>query len=461
MGRRVVAVIGGGISGLACAHALHRTADPAIEVIVLEGSARVGGILHTSSIGGLQVDAGADAFLARVPEGERLAREVGLGELLVSPSTGQAYVWIGDRLRPIPEGTLLGVPGSWRSLASSRVLSPAGLLRAAADLVLPASAPVGDISVGELVRRRLGRQVVDRLVDPLLGGVYAGRADELSLESTVPQLAAAAHGQRSVMRVVRSRTAAAPVDTSPVFSSLDGGLGQLPQAIARSLGDAVRLSSRAALVERVGNAWRITLVGGRALVVDAVVAATPAPVASSLLRFAAPEVSTELAGVRTASVVVVTMALPRGALAGAPGGSGFLVPATEGRLMKACTFSSAKWAHLDRGDVTIVRCSVGRAGEPAPDDDDEIVARLLTELALAVGLTARPLEVRVSRWADALPQYAVGHRERIARVDAALAALPGLALAGSAYDGVGVPACIRSGEKAAATVLAHLRARPG
>ncbi len=427
------------------------------DVVVLEGSARVGGLLHSSSVGGLSVDAGADAFLARVPEGERLARQVGLGDLLVAPSTGLAHVWVGDRLRRLPSGTLLGVPESLRSLRGSGVLSHRGLLRAAADLMLPITARDGDVSVGEIVRRRLGREVVDRLVDPLLGGVYAGRADDLSLNATVPQLATALIGQRSMMRAVRARSAESVGDVAPVFQSLDGGLGQLPLAIARLLGDAVRLSSRAALIERVGNAWRVTLVGGRALVVDAVVVATPAPAASALLRYAAPVVATELVAIRTASVVIVTFALPRGALAAAPEGSGFLVPTTEGRLMKACTFSSAKWSHLDRGDVTIVRCSVGRAGEPAPDDDDEIVARLLAELRVVVGLTAAPVDVRVSRWNDALPQYAVGHVDRIARVGAALDGLPGLALAGSAYDGVGVPACIRSGEKAAAIVVAHLR----
>lgn len=458
MGRASVAVIGGGISGLATAHALRRDGADLADVTVLEATARVGGILHTTEVGGLPVDAGADAFLARVPEGERLVREIGLGAALVAPATGLAHVWVHGRLRPVPAGTLLGVPGSLRSLARSRVLSARGLARAAADLVLPATAVDGDVDVAALVGRRLGRQVVDRLVDPLLGGVYAGRADHLSLDATVPQLAATARAQRSLMRAVRSLPAAPAAPGTPVFRSLRDGLGQLPVALADALGhDVVRRSSRAALVERVGNAWRITLVGGRALVVDAVVVAVPAPVAGRLLRFAAPSVAGELSAIATASVVIVTFAFPRGALAKAPVGSGFLVPATEGRLMKACTFSSAKWAHLDHGAVSILRCSVGRADEPVPDDDDRIVGQLLDELRSAVGLTAAPVDVRVSRWDDALPQYDVGHRERVARVDAAVAALPGLALAGSAYDGVGVPACIRSGELAAATVLAHLR----
>lgn len=428
---------------------------------VLEGSARVGGILHTSEVGGIQVDAGADAFLARVPEAERLAREVGLGASLVSPATGTAHIWVGGRMRALPPGTILGVPGSLRSVVSSGVLSWRGLLRAAGDLVLPRTPVLGDVAVGDLVGRRLGREVVERLVDPLLGGVYAGRADDLSLESTVPQLNRGARTHRSLMRAVRARPSESPSTEGPVFQSLDGGLGRLPEAVARGLGDGVvRLSSRAALIERVGSAWRITLVGGRALVVDAVVVATPAPIAATLLRYAAPALSGELSAIATASVVIVTFAFPRDALAGAPAGSGFLVPATEGRLMKACTFSSAKWAHLDAGEVAIVRCSVGRAGEPAPDDDDVIVTRLLDELRMSVGVTASPVDVRVTRWTDALPQYAVGHRDRVSRIETALAQLPGLALAGSAYDGVGVPACIRSGDAAARVVLAHLRSQP-
>ena len=449
-----VAVIGAGVSGLTAAHALRRD-HPGLEVTVLEGSDRVGGILHTSSVGGLPVDAGADAFLARVPDGTRLVHELGLADALVSPATGAASVWTGGRMRALPSGTLLGVPGSLRELARSRVLSPAGLARAAGDRVLPGRALDGDVAVGELVGRRLGRQVVDRLVDPLLGGVYAGRADDLSLEATVPQLAALVGEHRSLLRAVGSRPA--PDADSPVFHSLRGGLGQLTDALAAPLGDGLRLQSPAALIERVGTAWRITMVGGRALVVDAVVVATPAPVAARLLRYAATPLSAELAAVDTASVAIVTLALPRGSLAGAPTGSGFLVPASEGRLVKAVTFTSAKWAHLDRGDVVLARCSVGRAGEPPPASDDDLLAGVLADLRASVGLTAAPVDVRVSRWVDALPQYAVGHRARVERITAALAGLPGLALAGSAYDGVGIPACIRSAEAAAAQISTHLR----
>jgi len=192
------------------------------------------------------------------------------------------------------------------------------------------------------------------------------------------------------------------------------------------------------------------------MVVDALVVATPAPVTAKLLRFAAPAVTAELEAVETASVVIVTFAFPIAALAAAPPGSGFLVPSSEGRLMKACTLSSAKWAALAGGDIAIVRCSLGRAGDVVPDDDDDIVARLRAELREAVGVTAAPTDIRVTRWVAALPQYAVGHGERVARIEAEVGTLPGLALAGAAYGGVGVQACIRSGEQAAARLLAGL-----
>jgi len=463
-GRPLVAVVGAGISGLAAAHALVRGHGDAVEVMVLEGSDRVGGILHTSDVAGLPVDAGADAFLARVPDASDLATAVGLGEDLVAPATTDAWLWVGGRMRRLPAGTVLGVPRTLRSLARSGALGPRGLARAAVDLVRPGRPLTGDAAVADVVAARLGRRVVDRLVDPLLGGVYAGRAATLSLEATAPQVAAAARAGGSLMRAMRA-AAGAGADAAgdaggPVFRSVEGGLGRLPLAVAARLGDRVRCSTRAALVERVGSGWRITQVGGRALVVDGIVIATPAPAAARLLRFAAPDVSAELAAIETASVAIVTLAFPRGALRGAPPGSGFLVPATEGRLVKACTFSSAKWAALGRGDVSVVRCSVGRSGEPPPVDDDQLVAAVLAELHAAIGVTEAPVEVRVTRWVDALPQYAVGHLERVARITAGLDQLPGLALAGSAYDGVGVPACIRSGERAAGLVARTLVRAP-
>ncbi|HVE98337.1 MAG TPA: protoporphyrinogen oxidase [Mycobacteriales bacterium] len=458
MSRAEVVVVGAGISGLAAAHALQGDRELDADVTVLEGATQVGGVLHTSEVAGFPVDAGADAFLARAPEGLRLAGEAGLAGEVVHPATGRAYVWVGGRLRPLPARTVLGVPSSLRALARSRVLSPWGSVRAALDLVRPGRPPGADVPVGALVARRLGPQVSERLVDPLLGGVYAGRADHLGLDAALPQLAEVAHRHRSLLRAAREVQPTTTAGDGPVFASVAGGLGRLPEALAARLGpDAIRLSTRAALVERVGTAWRVTMVGGRAVVADAIVLATPAPVTARLLRYAAPAVSARLAAVETASVAIVTLAVPSGALARAPVGSGFLVPATEGRTVKACTFTSQKWPALGSADVELVRCSVGRAGEPPTPDDDELVAAVRADLEAAVGLDAAPVETRVTRWPDGLPQYGVGHLDLVTEVLSEVAALPGLALAGSAYGGVGIPACIRSGETAASAVAAHLR----
>lgn len=452
-----VVVLGAGVSGLAAAHALRRDLGPGARLTVIEARHRVGGVLRTEEFGGQRFDLGAEAFLARVPEGARLCTAVGLGDDLMEPATSAASVVVRGRLRRLPARTLLGVPTAVGPVARTRVLSPRGLVRMAVEPWLPGAAPTDDVAVGALVRRRLGRQVSDRLVDPLLGGVYAGRADDLSLAATMPALMAAVPDQRSLRRAARAALDASPA-AGPVFRTVRGGLGRLADSLAQRLDGAdVRLGLRAALVERVGSGWRVTLAGGRAVIGDAVVVALPPQPTATVLRFAAPAAAAELDTIATASVGIVSLAYPRSALRRPPG-SGFLVPSSEGRLITACTWSSAKWAHLS-GDLHLVRASVGRAGETDDlgRDDDDLVAAVHADLAALLGLKSAPVESRVTRWTDALPQYAVGHVGRVARIDAAVARLAGLEVAGASYAGVGVPACIRSGEAAAARVVAHLR----
>ncbi len=413
-------VVGGGIAGLAAAHALRGTA----RVTVLESADRVGGKLRTEEFAGRPLDVGADMWRA-VPEVVELARAVGLGDELVAPETTDAYLLVGRRLR---------------RLRPSRVLSPLGLLRAGIEPVLPGRPVCGPASLGAVVGRRFGRQVVDRLVDPMVGGVYAGRADDLDLDTAAPALAAVARSRRSLWR---ARTAG-----RGSFLSLARGQGAFAAAVAAASGAEIRTRARAVALERVGQAWRVTLAGGSALVADAVVVAVPAGPAAGLLHLVAPGASGMLDRVRYASVAVVALAYPMDGWQ-APRGSGYLVPASAGRLVKAVTFSSQKWAH-HRDSVQVVRCSVGRAGEPPPPDDAALLAAVQAELAVVVG-PARPLDALVAWWPDALPQYAVGHG---ALVDAVLDALPlGLAVAGAAYGGVGVPACIGSGLQAAARIM--------
>jgi len=419
-------------------------------VTLLEGSSRLGGKVRVSEVGGVPVDEGADSMLARVPHGVALAEAAGLGAELVAPATGSAAVWTRGRLRPLPAGTLLGVPADLAALARSEVLSARGLARVPLDLLLPGAGVHEDVSVGDLVRRRLGGEVVDRLVDPLLGGVYAGHADRLSLQATVPQLVAPVAAGRSLLLAARAARATATPYTGPVFRGLPGGLGRLPQAVADASGATVRLDAPVRRLTPTPHGWRLDAGGGTVLA-DAVVLAVPAAPAARLLRELLPAVAAELAALEYASVAIVTLVL-----AGpAPGtGSGYLVPAVEGRTTKAVTFTSRKWAHYPDG-LAVVRASVGRHGEERDlqRDDAELVALVHSELEQAVGPVAPLLDSRVVRWGGGLPQYAVGHLDRVARVRRAVAGLRGLAVAGAAYDGVGVPACARSGREAALQLL--------
>jgi protoporphyrinogen/coproporphyrinogen III oxidase len=455
-----VVVVGGGIAGLAAAYALVKGAPRGTRVTVVDGAPRVGGKLRVSPVGGLLVDEGAETFLARAPEGVELVRAVGLGDQLVHPLTTKASVVVDGRVAPLPAGTVLGIPGDRAALRRSGVLSEEGLAAVAADRSEPA--PLGDPSVGQYVGRRLGREVVDRLVDPLLGGVYAGRADGLSLRATVPQLAAALDaGGGKLVAAAKSVVDATPPDAGPAFASLDGGLGLLPEAVARASGAEIRLRLPIRRVDRTPTGFR--LVGGPVpdpvtMVADAVVVAVPAGKAAGLLADLAPWAAHELAAMEYASIGIVTLAYPAAALKGLRG-SGLLVAGTEGRQVKALTFSSVKWAHLAGHQVGVLRASVGRHQEARvlQRDDPDLVRLVAGQVTALTGVRGVPVAARVSRWGGALPQYAPGHLERVRRIRADVGRVPGLAVCGAAFEGVGVPACIRSGTAAAAQVLGHLR----
>jgi oxygen-dependent protoporphyrinogen oxidase len=441
--RPTVAVVGGGMAGLAAAYALRDDAD----VIVLESAGRVGGKLRVSEVGGIAVDEGADSLLRRVPQAVELASAAGLGEELISPSTGAAFVRARGRLRPLPTGTFLGIPADLTSLARSEVLSARGLARVPLDLVSSGEPITDDVAVGELVGRRLGREVVELLVDPLLGGVYAGRADRLSLQATMPPLAAALTHQRSLILAARASRSTAE---GPVFAGLPGGLGRLPSAVAKASKATIRTGTTVRVLERTATGWRLTT-GSTAepsyLDVDAVVLAVPAAPAARLLRDVAPVAAADLADIDYASVAIVTLVLD----GPSPGqGSGYLVPAVEGLTTKAVTFTSRKWG---LAGPAVVRASIGRHGDEVElqREDGDLVGVVLAELERVVGPVGPLIDSRVTRWGGGLPQYAVGHVDRVRRIKQALP--PGLTVAGAAYDGVGVPAVIKSGQEAASGVL--------
>ncbi|MFF9240394.1 protoporphyrinogen oxidase [Streptomyces sp. NPDC014801] len=441
-----VVVIGAGIAGLAAAH---RLLDRGARVTVLEASERVGGKLLPGEIAGVRVDLGAESMLARRPEAVGLAREAGLGDRLQPPSTATASLWTRGALRPMPKGHVMGVPGTASALAG--VLSEEGLARIERDAELPRTEVGDDVAVGEYVAARVGREVVDRLVEPLLGGVYAGDAYRISMRSAVPQLFQAARSHASLTEGVRAlqAQAAAGGQAGPVFMGIRGGIGTLPLAVAdavRARGGEIVTGAPADALRREPGGWRV-MAGGRELRADAVVVAVPAPVAARLLAAESPQAAAELRTVEYASMALVTLAYRR-AEARLPEGSGFLVPPVDGRTIKASTFASNKWGWIAEEDpgVVVLRTSVGRHGETEilRRDDAELVEVSRRDLKEATGLDATPLETRVTRWDDGLPQYPVGHHARVARIREHVSRLPGLAVCGAPYDGVGIPACIAS-----------------
>ncbi|MFC5804753.1 protoporphyrinogen oxidase [Streptomyces formicae] len=485
-----VVVIGGGIAGLAAAH---RLLAAGVRVTLLEATGQLGGKLQAGEIAGAPVDLGAESMLARRPEAVGLARAVGLGDRLQPPATTTASVWTRDALRPMPKGHVMGVPSDAGAL--SGLLSAEGIARIGREGELPPAEIGDDVAVGAFVAERLGREVVDRLVEPLLGGVYAGDAYRISMRAAVPNLFEAARRHSTLTAAVRELQASAgqQAQAGPVFMGLDGGIGTLPLAVAaavRAAGGEIRTHAPVTALRRVtadayaapptGTAaphasgegtgtgtgtgtgsygWQVVVADGEAVLADGVVLAVPAWSASALLAAESPVASTELGAVEYASMALVTLAFRRSDLAGRlPDGSGFLVPPVDGRTIKASTFSAQKWSWVsDRAPgLFLLRTSVGRYGEEEQLDreDAELVDVSLSDLGEAAGLTARPVASEVTRWIGGLPQYPVGHLSRVDRVRNAVAKLPGLRVCGAAYDGVGIPACVGSGQRAADEIIA-------
>ncbi|KUJ71002.1 protoporphyrinogen oxidase [Streptomyces albus subsp. albus] len=459
-------VIGGGISGLAAAH---RLLAGGARVTVLEASQRLGGKLYAGEIAGVPVDLGAESMLARRPEAVDLARAAGLTDRLQPPATTSAGLWTRGGLRPMPKGHVMGVPGDPEPLAATGVLSEEGLARIAREPELPGLELGEDVSIGDFVASRFGREVVDRLVEPLLGGVYAGDAYQISMRAAVPQLFEAARTHGSLTESVRAMRRRGPVAVhqqgEAVFMGIDGGVGQLPPAVAdavRAAGGRIRTGAPVRELRpgaRPDGSWTVVL-DDEVLTADAVVLAVPAPAAARLLAGWLPAAAAELDTVDYASMALVTMAFRRAEVAGLPEGSGFLVPSVDGRRIKAATFSSRKWGWVRDADpeLFVLRTSIGRFQDDADlkREDAELVEISLADLGAAVGLAARPVATRVTRWADGLPQYPVGHLDRIARIRDRVATVPGLTVCGAAYDGVGIPACIASGRDAAGRLLPTL-----
>jgi oxygen-dependent protoporphyrinogen oxidase len=412
------------------------------------------------------VDLGAESVLVRRPEGIDLIRAVGLGDDVVHPATTSAGLWVGDRIRAIPP-TVMGVPMD--PAATSDVLGADAAAQVAHEAELPAPELTEDVAIGRFVAERMGRAVTDKLIDPLLGGVYAGNADEISLQAAVPDLYAKLRTAPSVLAATAElREAGLKRAGQPVFAGVVGGINRIVGALEQELtARGVEIRRKLAVRRIARDADGFTLEAGPVpaptyLTADAVVVAVPAAPAARMLADLVPAASTELAAIQYASMAIVTLAVRKADWPAGATGSGFLVPSVEGRTIKASTYSHAKWAWSAEagGELAVLRASVGRLGEEyvLQRSDEELVALAVSDLKQAVGLDAPVVGSLVTRWGGGLPQYAVGHLGRVDRVEAAVADVPGLAVCGAAYRGVGIPACIASGSKAATRVNEHLSA---
>lgn len=452
---------------------------PGATITLVDAADRPGGKLRREPVAGVALDVGAESVLARRPEAIDLMSELRLE--VTHPATTAASIWSRNELHPLPKGTLMGIPSPASSALG--VLSSDEVARAEHETPWTAG-DFDDVSVGDYVAARLGDAVVDRLVEPLLGGVYAGQARQLSLRACLPAVFAAVKAGATLTEAAREAGATSALSSAgsatPVFAGLDGGVGRLAESLLESLrGIGVRIRSGTIVrelhreAEASGAAWSV-VVGPRPqperILADAVVLAVPATPASRLLAPIAAQVSQDLAEIEYASMAIVTLAVSatdRDGDGHLPlDGSGFLVPAVEGRTIKASTFTSSKWtwAAQAAGDLSFLRASVGRHGETSDlqRPDDELVGLTVAEISEALGhQLPRVVDTHVQRWGGALPQYTVGHVDRVARIRAGAAAVPGLELAGAAYEGVGVPACIGTGRAAAQRVATHLRERAG
>ena len=479
-GVRRVVVAGGGITGLSAAYYLKKAAAARglpLELTLVEAENRLGGKIATMRLDGFVLERGPDSFLARKPAFAELVRDLGLGDRLVGidPASSRTYVLIGGRLRAMPPGLSLGVPTRFLPFAFTPLLTPAGKLRAALDLVLPRRKNEDDEPLGRFLSRRLGQQVLERIAEPLLSGIYAGDVERLSLEATFPQFREMERRYGSLIRGMRAarRTAqAARGDAeAAAFLTVRDGLETVVEALAEKLSaDRLLLGRRVeALFEADGlshadqRMYRVRLDDGGEIDADGVLLALPNFAVARLVGAFCPSAG-RLADTSYASVANVVLIYPPGVRAPFADGSGFLVPRREKRFITACTWTSVKWPHTAPPGRFAARCYVGRHGDEAwrELDDGELVRCVLGDLADIVGLRAEPERAVVTRWKEAMPQYAVGHARLVREAKRQLAErLPGVWIAGAGLEGVGLPDCVRQGRQAAEQLADWLAGRPG
>jgi protoporphyrinogen/coproporphyrinogen III oxidase len=458
-----IIVIGGGIAGLSAAYRLQQLSaengEP-LDLALLESAGYWGGKILTERAGGFVIEGGPDTFLATKPWGVALCRELGLEDRLhgTNPAQRSTYVLNRGRLLPLPDGLAMMIPSRFSPMARTPLLSPLAKARMGLDFLLPPRPLDGDESLGAFVTRRLGRSAYERLIEPLMSGIYAGDGDQLSLQATFPYLRdlELKHGGLVRGALAARRQAARNGKTTPgsrsAFLTPTTGLAEIVEALVNQLetgGADLRLNSPVRRLSRRGSAYRVELESGENLEAEGVILAAPAYASGQLLSGLDPALAAELQSIPYTSTATVSLAYPQEQVPRPLDGYGYVIPRREGRRALACTWTSTKFPHRAPQDYALLRVFIGRAGESFPWEEDQLLEIARSELHQSLNITADPFLWRVFRWEKAMPQYNLGHPERLARLEAALERHPGLALAGNGYRGIGLPDCIHSGQQAA------------
>ncbi|MCZ7662121.1 MAG: protoporphyrinogen oxidase [Thermoleophilia bacterium] len=479
-----IAVVGGGVGGLAAAweakHEIVRRGMDA-EVLVLEARERVGGSILTERVEGCLVEGGPDCFVTDKPWGMDLMEEVGLGPHLASTNDARrkTYVLWKGRVHPLPDGLILLVPTRVMPFVTSSLFSWPGKLRMAFDLVLPRKCDGSDETLGDFIRRRLGHEALDKLGEPLVAGIHSGDPETMSIKATFPRFVDMECEQRSLivamlrrMRAARKARAAAvrsgssgrPTRPRTMFATLDGGLGMFTTALARRIGEtAIHTGDPVVAVRRGdGAGWVLRTESGAEHGVDGLILATPAYASAGILAGVSPALAAELEAIPYVSSATVTLAFRAAEFPREPDGFGLVVPKAENRRIKAFTWVTSKFFDRAPEDIVLLRCFIRSAdGETETMAEEEMVARAREELRSILGVDAEPLWARAYRWNRAMPQYVVGHLDRVARIDALLTEVPGIVLAGGAYRGSGIPDTVRVSREQARGLVEQLAATGG
>lgn len=462
--RKQIVIVGGGITGLSAAFYLQeeiREKALSIDITLLEAGHRLGGKIETVRRDGFIIERGPDSFLMRKKSMGQLAKDVGVADQLVNNATGQAYIWSSDRLHPIPPGSVMGIPTAFRPFMTSELFSLRGKLRAAGDLLLPRSSLQGDQSLGLFFKRRLGTEVVENLIEPLLSGVYAGNIDQMSLQSTYPQFGVVEKKYRSLIQGMKKTTPKKnPTEKNKAgaFQTLKNGLETIIEATEQQLtATTIRKNCAVEAIKKDGERYQLTVNDGKDLMADAVILTTGHQVAGAL--FAPYQLLQQTRQIPTTSVATIALAFSEGDIEQGEEGTGFLVSRKSDCVMTACTWVHRKWPTTTPDGKILLRAFVGKIGDEAIVDlsDEEIEERVLKDLQKMMTIHRRPAFSIVTRFKEDRPQYRVGHATRVQEEkDQLREVFPLVKLAGASYEGVGLPDCVNQGRAAAREVLDEL-----